>query len=180
MPTNAKSRAYKEKEFEAYVLWRSFSLVFKNKPISFLENYGVTDPLEIELLSIGTQQEFAERFGIRDLGTLTDWNKRIEKENLLPKPYEWAAPLTKNVIAALYLAILKDAKPDRVKLWFEIMGEKLSPKTKMEFDERLIQINQQFQMANEAFRIENLRLRAELNETTKKLVICKIRNNNSS
>jgi len=90
MPKNAKKKPYKKQEFDTYVAWKSLPAYFRGKPREFLEKFGIKNEITILLLSIRTQKEFAEKFGINDLGTLTDWNKKIEKEGLVRKSHELA------------------------------------------------------------------------------------------
>jgi hypothetical protein len=61
------------------------------------------------------------RYNIKDLGTLTDWNKRIEKEGLINSINTWARNLTPNVVLALYKNVSKNGKGRDVKVWFEII-----------------------------------------------------------
>jgi hypothetical protein len=82
---------------------------------------GIDDDMAIELLQIKTQRDFAERFGVKDLGTLTDWNKRIEDEGLVENINVWAKKLTPNVVLALYKNVTKHGKSKEVKTWFEII-----------------------------------------------------------
>lgn len=82
MPTNAKKNVYKEKEFQTYVLWKSLPAFFRGMKKSELQSYGFTDPLILKIVSIKNQTSFAKKFGIKDLGTLTDWNNRIKNNNL--------------------------------------------------------------------------------------------------
>lgn len=135
MPNNAKNKVHKEKEFRAYILWSSLPPIFKNKPLSVLEKYGITDPLAIELLAIPNQKEFARKFGIRDLGTLTDWNRKIREGNLLKKSYGWAQNLTKNVYGVFYEKLMREGTADQVRLWFEIFGD-IEPNVKKYKTER--------------------------------------------
>jgi hypothetical protein len=55
------------------------------------------------------------------MGTLTDWNKRIEKEGLLTSINSWARSLTPNVVLALYKNVSKNGKAQEVRAWFEII-----------------------------------------------------------
>lgn len=82
MPTNAKKNVYKEKEFQTYVLWKSLPAFFRGMQKKELQAYGFTDPLILKIVSIKNQTAFAKKFGIKDLGTLTDWNNRIKNNNL--------------------------------------------------------------------------------------------------
>ncbi len=82
MPTNAKKNVYKEKEFQTYVLWKSLPAFFRGMQKKELQFYGFTDPLILKIVTIKNQTSFAKKFNIKDLGTLTDWNKRIKDNHL--------------------------------------------------------------------------------------------------
>jgi hypothetical protein len=119
--TIRKTGVYKKQDFTSYVLWKSLPSFLKGQPRVMLEKFGITDDATIELLSIKTQIDFASRFGIKDLGTLTDWNKRIEKEGLLTSINSWARTLTPNVVLALYKNASKNGKAQEVRAWFELI-----------------------------------------------------------
>ncbi len=113
---------YKRQEFESYVLWRSMPSILRGQPRHVIEKLGVDDELAMSLLEIKNQTEFAKRFGIKDLGTLTEWNKKIEKEGgLLKHINSWARKLTPNVVSALYREATKTGKAAEVKAWMEIV-----------------------------------------------------------
>jgi hypothetical protein len=82
MPKNAKNNVYKEKEFEMYTLWKSMPAYFRGMKKEQLLSHGFNDPLIQKIIKIKNQTEFAKTFRIKDLGTLTDWNNKIEKNNL--------------------------------------------------------------------------------------------------
>lgn len=88
MPTNAKSSVYKEKEFETYVLWKSVPAYFRGMKKEQLISHGYTDPLIIKLIMIKNQTHFAKVFRIKDLGTLTDWNNKINNDSLLQNKFK--------------------------------------------------------------------------------------------
>lgn len=116
-----KSGVYKKQDFNSYVLWKSLPSYLKGQPKAVLEKFGISDDTALELLQIKNQSEFASQFGIKDLGTLTDWNKRIEKEGLITSINSWARNLTPNVVLALYKNINKHGKAQEVRAWFEII-----------------------------------------------------------
>ena len=72
-------------------------------------------------LTISADGIETKRFDIKDLATLTDWNKILEKEGLIPRIHEWARKLTPNVIWALYRTATKQGKAADVKAWIEIV-----------------------------------------------------------
>jgi len=118
---NAKREVYKKQDFDSYVLWKSLPSILRGQPKQTLEKFGVDDEITSSLLEIKTQTEFAKRFDIKDPATLTDWNKRIERDGLLPKINAWARKLTPNVTLALYKEITKKGKASEVKAWYEIV-----------------------------------------------------------
>ncbi len=121
MPKKAEKGVYKTQDFESYAMWKAMPSVLRGQPQQVLEKFGVDDEIALSLLEIKTQTEFAKRFDIKDLTTLTDWNKRLAREGLLPRMYVWARKLTPNVILALYKTATKDGKAAEVKAWLEIV-----------------------------------------------------------
>jgi hypothetical protein len=113
---------YKKREFESYVLWRSMPSILRGQPRHVIERLGIDDELAMSLLDIKNQTEFAERFGIKDLGTLSEWNKKIEEVGGLMKSIHlWAKRLTPNVVSALYREATKTGRAAEVKAWMEIV-----------------------------------------------------------
>ncbi len=122
MPNYAERLGVRKKQdFESYAMWKSMPSVLRGQPRQVLEKFGVDEDIALSLLEIRTQTEFAKRFGIKDLTTLTDWNKRLAREGLIPRMHEWARKLTPNVILALYKTATKDGKAAEVKAWLEIV-----------------------------------------------------------
>jgi hypothetical protein len=120
---NAKiPTVYKKQEFEAYVLWRSMPSILRGQPKHVIEKLGIDDEVAMSLLDIKNQTDFAKRFGIKDLGTLSAWNKKIDEDGGLMKSINmWAKRLTPNVISALYREATKTGKAAEVKAWIEIV-----------------------------------------------------------
>lgn len=116
-----KRGVYRKDEFATYIAWKSLPTFLRGQPEPVLKKMGIDDDMTLELLKIRTQTEFAARFGIKDLGTLTDWNKRIEKEGLLDSINNWARKLTPNVVLALYKNVTKNGRARDVKAWYEIV-----------------------------------------------------------
>lgn len=116
---------YRTQDFETYVIWKSLPSILRGQPRQVLEKQGIDDELAMELLQIKTQKDFAVKYGIKDQGTLTDWNKKIEQEGLLENINSWARKLTPNVIYSLYKTIIKNGKAHEVRVWFEIVENKL-------------------------------------------------------
>ncbi len=122
MPKNAKNQGvYKTQDFESYAMWKAIPSVLRGQPRQVLEKFGIDDELAISLLGIKTQTEFAKRFDIKDLATLTDWNRKLEKDGLIHRLNTWSRKLTPNVLMALYKTIIKDGKASEVKAWYEIV-----------------------------------------------------------
>ena len=111
---------YKKQEFESYLMWKAMPSILRGQPRQVLEKFGIDDEIAIDLLSIKTQTEFAKRFNV-NIATLSDWNKKIEKDGLVPGINAWARKLTPNVLMALYKKITKDGKAAEVKAWYEIV-----------------------------------------------------------
>ena len=118
---NERFGVYKKQDFDSYVLWKSLPSVLRGQPRQMLEKFGIDDEIAIDLLEIKTQAEFARRFNIKDQVTLSDWNKRIEKDGLIQNINSWARKLTPNVTLSLYKAITKNGKASEVKAWYEIV-----------------------------------------------------------
>jgi hypothetical protein len=113
---------YKKQEYDSYLMWLSMPAILRGQPRHVIEKFGIDDELAISLLEIKSQKEFAKKFGIKDLGTLSGWNKRIENQGgLLKFSASWAKRLSPNVLSALYREATKTGKAAEVKLWFEIV-----------------------------------------------------------
>ena len=113
---------YKKQEFEAYLMWRSMPSILRGQPRHVIEKFGIDDEVAMSLLEIKTQTEFANRFGIKDLGTLSDWNKKIDERGGLMRGISmWAKRLTPNVVASLYREVTKTGKAAETRMWMEIV-----------------------------------------------------------
>ena len=122
MPKNAENHGvYKTQDFESYAMWKALPSFLRGQPRQVLEKLGLDEEITLSLLEIRTQTEFAKRFDIKDLTTLTDWNKRLATEGLIPRMHEWARKLTPNVIWALYRTASKGGKAADVNAWLEIV-----------------------------------------------------------
>ena len=118
---NRRGGVYRKAEFDSYMMWKSLPTFLRGQPELVIRKMGIDDPVIFHLLKIKTQTEFAAQYNIKDLGTLTDWNKKIEKEGLLKNIYSWARPLTSNVVLALYKNATKNGKSREVKTWMDII-----------------------------------------------------------
>ncbi|MFZ2167926.1 MAG: hypothetical protein WAV50_03620 [Minisyncoccia bacterium] len=111
---------YKKQVYETYALWKSLPSFLKGQPRVALEKFGIEEEAVFELLALKTQLDFSKAYEV-DTGTLTDWNKRLEKDGLNKNLNAWARKLTPNVIFALYKNIIKSGRAHEVRAWFEIV-----------------------------------------------------------
>ena len=116
-----KSQVRKVQDFETYAMWKSLPSFLRGQPRQVLEKFGIDDDIILDLLEVKNQKQFAERFGIGDPATLTDWNKRLQREGGIARIHEWARKLTPNVIFALYRNVSKHGDAAEVKTWFEVV-----------------------------------------------------------
>ena len=122
MPIYANTQGVrKTQEFEAYAMWKALPAFLRGQPRQVLEKLGVDEEIALSLLEIRSQAEFAKRYDIKDPATLTDWNKKLEKDGLIPQLHAWARKLTPNVIWALYRTATKQGKAAEVNAWMEIV-----------------------------------------------------------
>jgi hypothetical protein len=119
-----KSSVYRTQDFESYLLWKSLPSVLRGQPRVAIEKFGLDEEITIELLQIKTQKEFALKFGIKDQGTLSDWNRKIEEQGLLDDIHRWARKLTPNVVTALYKNVIKHGRAPEFKTWMEYIENK--------------------------------------------------------
>ncbi len=112
---------HKTQEFETYAMWKALPAFLRGQPRQVLEKFGIDEEIALTLLEIKTQAEFAKRFDIKDPTTLSDWNRKLEKQGLLSQIHAWARKLTPNVIGALYRNASKNGKAPEVKAWLEIV-----------------------------------------------------------
>lgn len=111
---------YKKSAFDSYVLWKSLPSFLKGQPRVALEKFGINEEAAFDLLTIKSQAEFSKRYNI-DAGTLTDWNKRLEKNGLTKDINAWARKLTPNVVFSLYKNITKNGRAQEVRAWYELI-----------------------------------------------------------
>ena len=72
------------------------------------------------MINIKTQSEFAKIYGVEN-STLSNWNKLIQKREIIPDTRRWAQQLTKNILFKLYKNALDTANPQSIKLWFQVV-----------------------------------------------------------
>lgn len=120
--------------FDIYAVWRALPTVTLNKMSrrDMLESMGVDDELILELATIKTQSQFAERYNVH-INTLTDWNKRILELDPLREVKKWAQILTKNMVTAMYTHAIKKGDAQLYKLFFQVVND-WSEKQKVEHD----------------------------------------------
>ncbi len=111
---------YKAKVYDTYILWKSLPTFLKGQPRVSLEKFGIDEEIIFDLLEIKTQTDFGKKYNV-DTGTLTDWNKRIQKDGLNKSINSWARKLTPNVIFALYKNITKNGRAHEVRAWYELI-----------------------------------------------------------
>ena len=112
---------YRKQDFATYITWKSLPTFLRGQPEAVIRKMGIEDEVVIDLLRLKTQKDFAAEYDIKDLGTLTDWNKIIEEEGLVEHTCAWARKLTPNVVLALYKNVTKHGKSKEVKTWFELI-----------------------------------------------------------
>jgi len=120
MDLNNGRGVYKEEEYEKYAYWKFLPVQLRDLGEDSVRKLGIDDEEVLSLLAIKTQTQFASKFGIKDLGTLTDWNKRLRKESSLPYIRFWSKFLDGNVIFAHYKKILKDPTSQDITSWFAL------------------------------------------------------------
>jgi hypothetical protein len=111
---------YKAQIFDTYILWKSLPSFLRGQPRVALEKFGINEEILFDLLNIKSQAEFSKTYRV-DVGTLTDWNKRIEKDGLMRDINSWARKLTPNVVFSLYKNITKNGRAQEVRAWYEII-----------------------------------------------------------
>lgn len=106
----------KPKEFELYKVWKSLPPMLTAKGVGVAKELGINDETLLELCSIRTQTEFAKRYGVKDLGTLSDWNRKIEEsQEDVDHMRAWVRKLYHNVLFAVYRKAITDGDEGRAK-----------------------------------------------------------------
>lgn len=121
IPTNTKNtrKPYKHGVFEIYLLWRSVQgFMGYTKAQEVIQKMGSNNSEIGKIFSIQNQTEFAKAYKVEN-STLTNWNKLIDREDLLKDVLEPARRLTKNVLFALYRKAIDTGSAEEVRLWFQ-------------------------------------------------------------
>lgn len=120
-------KPYKADLFDLYVKWKALPSIYRGASAETLEKIGIDEPTVFELLSIKTQAQFAAQYDV-DIGTLTDWNKRIDKENLL-EPFRSSAfrKIVRNVFFSLAIKQAKEPTSAGTRLLAELSYGKYRP-----------------------------------------------------
>jgi len=125
IPKNTKStrRPYKQGVFEMYPLWRSVKgFMGQSKAQEVIKRAGNNGSSVSDVFTLRNQTEFAKTYKVEN-STLTNWNKLIDREDLLKDVQEPARRQTKNVIASLYRTIIEKGEADEVRLWYNMLWD---------------------------------------------------------
>ncbi len=120
IPTNTKrtQKPYRKEVFESYLIWRSVQgFMGQTKAQEVVRKAGGSN---VQLFSIRNQTEFAKTYSVEN-STLTNWNKLIDREDLLKDVLMPAKRLTRNVIFSLYRNILANGRANEVRLWLQLV-----------------------------------------------------------
>jgi hypothetical protein len=123
IPTNTKNtrKPYKQGVFEIYLVWRSVQgFMGYTKAKEVIQKIGDTNSSISKIFSIQNQTEFARVYKVEN-STLTNWNKLIDREDLLKDTLKPLKRLTKNVLFALYRNAIEHGNAKEVELWFQFV-----------------------------------------------------------
>jgi len=123
IPKNTKNtvKPYKKDIYDAYVAWRSIPASMRhNGAGAMAQDFIDEDARFVELLTIKNQSEFAKKYNIEN-STLTNWNKLIEKKDVMSEVRQWGQKFTKNVLFSLYRNVLENGNAEEARLWFQIV-----------------------------------------------------------
>lgn len=122
----------KPAEYETFLLWLSIPSLMRFPPKDrrgrqqtgpeFAESIGIEDENILFLVSLTTQNDFAEHFNVSK-DTLSLWKKRAAKQGTINTIKQWADPMTKNVIMALYTEVMKGGQSQHFKLWLQVVND---------------------------------------------------------
>ena len=114
-----KLPTYKGPVFETYVFWKAMPAIFRGQSDKELQKMGIDGEVAREVLSIKTQTEFSQRYGINQ-ASLTAWNHKLEESDEVGKlSRKFFQKLTTNILGALYKSAVKEGDSARVALWLK-------------------------------------------------------------
>jgi len=110
--------------FELYSVWRGLPIPILKQmsETQITDQMGFDDDQVLELVYIKSQKEFALKYGLHP-DTLTDWNKKIRKNDPLYDSKGWARTLTKNVMMSFYNHTIRKGNPLLYKLFFQVVND---------------------------------------------------------
>ena len=124
-----KKTLTKPEIYDLYAIWKAIPPMLKNPTKVMLKgktleefhlSMGVDDEKTLELLSLKTQTEFHNLYGVNK-STLVDWNKRLYEEGRdeMEEIRKWTNKLTKNVMLAMYNKLIRKFDPYTAELWLK-------------------------------------------------------------
>lgn len=117
------SGVYKKPEFQAYIVWKSLPAMLRGMDVERLNKLGINDELSLEMLSIKTQTQFAERFKVK-IDTCSAWNRILVDDNLIhDNILRWAKQITPNVIMALGRTAVRTGNAQEVMAWEKLIED---------------------------------------------------------
>lgn len=113
--------------FKTYLAWKTLPDILKGQPEEALRRAGIEGVMDLDLLSIKTQGEFATRFKVTER-TLNKWNKRIfetgDGEEYLESIQGWMKKLTQNVMFSFYQQTMRKADASQIETWMQYAHNK--------------------------------------------------------
>jgi CheY-like chemotaxis protein len=144
----SKRNPYKASEFNRYVLWKSIPSILRGASSEYLEKIGLDSQAIFEFSNITTQAEFAKKYKV-DMGTLSDWNKRISEERLLVSyDLDNLGKMVRNVVTSLAVKQLKDVTPAGTK----VLVDMLTKDTEQRTNPRMVNKRQALELIRKEFK----------------------------
>ena len=95
------TEVYLKQTYLAYGIWKAIPPVMRDlSPDELRKKFGIEDEMILKLMTIQTQGAFAKEYNVRE-GTLSEWNKKLDKDNPLDWIAQWAKHTTKNIVLAM-------------------------------------------------------------------------------
>lgn len=117
------SEHYKKEEFDKFVAWLALPHIFRKRDEKVVAALGLEDEQTIELLSINTQKEFGERYGVSK-NLMKTWKDEIRaKGHLYQQQREWVKSVMSNVLGAVYKKALIEGDANRAKFLATFTGQ---------------------------------------------------------